>query len=150
MLEGVGVVVESVVKLLWCSDWILLTPPPPSPLCRRPSVWSTKTRRVPFTSFIRRDARIYDSSMLLLLLLRPCVTASTAVLTSPTFPRASFASDFLSVPPPPHRFCWSVCRTQLIWKIHSQVDRVKDSGPISESYTTENLMSVVYVPLVNT
>ncbi|CAN0337973.1 unnamed protein product [Pylaiella littoralis] len=31
-----------------------------------------------------------------------------------------------------------------------QVDRVKDSGPISESYTTENLMSVVYVPLVNT
>lgn len=30
-----------------------------------------------------------------------------------------------------------------------QVDRVKDTGPISESFTTEGLMSVVYVPLVN-
>lgn len=30
-----------------------------------------------------------------------------------------------------------------------QVDRVKDSGPIAESYTTESLMSVVYVPLVS-
>lgn len=31
-----------------------------------------------------------------------------------------------------------------------QVDRTKDTGPISESYTTESLMAVVYVPLVNT
>lgn len=31
-----------------------------------------------------------------------------------------------------------------------QVDRTKDTGPISESYTTESLMAVVYVPLVAT
>ncbi|CAM9848577.1 unnamed protein product [Scytosiphon promiscuus] len=31
-----------------------------------------------------------------------------------------------------------------------QVDRVKDTGPVSESFTTEGLMSVVYVPLVST
>ncbi|CBJ48295.1 protein-L-isoaspartate (D-aspartate) O-methyltransferase [Ectocarpus siliculosus] len=30
-----------------------------------------------------------------------------------------------------------------------QVDRVKDTGPVSESFATEGLMSVVYVPLVN-
>lgn len=31
-----------------------------------------------------------------------------------------------------------------------QVDRTKDDGPIAESYTTENLLSVIYVPLVST
>ncbi|CAM9148245.1 unnamed protein product [Ascophyllum nodosum] len=31
-----------------------------------------------------------------------------------------------------------------------RVDRTKDSGPITESYTTEELMAVIYVPLVNT
>lgn len=46
--------------------------------------------------------------------------------------------------------CESPGLAYRLWCCVRKVDRIKDDGPVSESYTAEGLMSVVYVPLVPT
>lgn len=120
--------------------------------CGKPSAWSTKTideLRPPALYMGVRECVFGNTCV--------CVCRSDRALSRVTAVRSCFHRPSSPAPssPPPYLSYFACLATTTDWenkieKLLPQVDRVKDSGPISESYTTENLMSVVYVPLVNT